>query len=427
MTRSDPGSLLAAELVRLGADAGRITLNGEQKQELCVNVTGRRTMSSSDRAATELEALWQGRRGLASGQCRSAEDAAALALAAFRSAGEKQPEDAPALADCADCSFRRAEKEPDPALLARRAEELLAGTAERHPQIRFITMRLSHVRKTLRILDLKGHEALDERAFFMLDTSLCAVGETRSSSYTGLTLLLEQLNRPLLEHPDVRRTLELAERQLGAVTREKPAPAVVLAPDVLSMLFYQLTDRLLSDGAFRSKTGSWQGKLGERVADERLTLRLAGRQSGMLDAPQITSAGQIAREQTLLSGGVLTGTLLSDRAAAAVGAPACSTESRCFAAEGGWMTLEELCRAAGSGILVTRISGGIPNLSGEISGVAKSSFLIENGAVTRPVEGVSLTGNLLDVLADIDGLSSETSRNGLSSLPYLFTRKLRIS
>ena len=70
------------------------------------------------------------------------------------------------------------------------------------------------------------------------------------------------------------------------------------------------------------------------------------------------------------------------------------------------------------GVLVCRFSGGEPANNGDFSGVAKNSFLIENGKITAPVSETMISGNMAEMLNAIRGFSKETVCDGSSVLPY---------
>jgi len=68
--------------------------------------------------------------------------------------------------------------------------------------------------------------------------------------------------------------------------------------------------------------------------------------------------------------------------------------------------------------MMNRFSGGAPSASGEMSGVAKNSFLIENGKVTDALKETMVSFNIVDILANITAVSSERCRNGMTVLPW---------
>ena len=80
--------------------------------------------------------------------------------------------------------------------------------------------------------------------------------------------------------------------------------------------------------------------------------------------------------------------------------------------------LEEMIKGVNRGILLNRFSGGTPGPSGDVSGVAKNSFLIENGAVTDALKETMVSFNIIDILSNITAISRERCKNGQTVLPW---------
>jgi len=70
------------------------------------------------------------------------------------------------------------------------------------------------------------------------------------------------------------------------------------------------------------------------------------------------------------------------------------------------------------GILLNRFSGASPGPGGDVSGVAKNSFLIENGKVTDALKETMVSFNIVDVLMNISAISKERCENGMTILPW---------
>jgi len=70
------------------------------------------------------------------------------------------------------------------------------------------------------------------------------------------------------------------------------------------------------------------------------------------------------------------------------------------------------------GILLNRFSGASPGPSGDVSGVAKNSFMIENGVVTDAISETMVSFNIVDILNTIPAISKERCENGSRILPW---------
>jgi PmbA protein len=93
----------------------------------------------------------------------------------------------------------------------------------------------------------------------------------------------------------------------------------------------------------------------------------------------------------------------------------------------GTQTLDEIISGIDKGLVVGGFSGGQPGTNGEFSGVAKNSFLIENGRVTKAVTETMINGNLGGMLQHVRGISAERDVQGVFTLPYLAVDGIVIS
>ncbi|MCR4903415.1 MAG: hypothetical protein K6A23_11205 [Butyrivibrio sp.] len=64
-------------------------------------------------------------------------------------------------------------------------------------------------------------------------------------------------------------------------------------------------------------------------------------------------------------------------------------------------------------------SGGEPGTNGEFSGVAKNSFLIENGKITKALTETMINGNLGKMFENIREVSKEQICFGFGVIPYI--------
>ena len=129
--------------------------------------------------------------------------------------------------------------------------------------------------------------------------------------------------------------------------------------------------------------------------------------------------GFLAEDYDLIKNGVLKSFLLSLYVANKSGfAPARNT-SFSVIIENGDTSCEDMIRQIKKGLIIGRFSGGQPGINGEFSGVAKNSFLIEDGKIVGAVSETMISGNLADMLNNLVSVSKETVSDGTSVLPYM--------
>ncbi|NHJ39100.1 MAG: TldD/PmbA family protein [Asgard group archaeon] len=73
----------------------------------------------------------------------------------------------------------------------------------------------------------------------------------------------------------------------------------------------------------------------------------------------------------------------------------------------GDMTEEEMIADTKKGIIFESFSGTVRQNNGVFSGIAKGAKLIENGEIVKPVTGVSISGNVFELINNISGIGKE--------------------
>ena len=89
--------------------------------------------------------------------------------------------------------------------------------------------------------------------------------------------------------------------------------------------------------------------------------------------------------------------------------------------------LAEMIKSIDKGLIIGAISCGYPGANGEISGVAKQSFYVENGEVKGAVNETMVSFNLADMFLNIEDVSKETICNGMVVMPYIKVGNILVS
>jgi PmbA protein len=99
-----------------------------------------------------------------------------------------------------------------------------------------------------------------------------------------------------------------------------------------------------------------------------------------------------------------------------------------FYIENGPTAADELVKGISRGILLTDVIGmhTANAISGDFS-VGASGFLIENGVITRPVKGVAIAGNIIDLFARIEAVGDDLRYYGSIASPSLRIGMLDVS
>ena len=132
-----------------------------------------------------------------------------------------------------------------------------------------------------------------------------------------------------------------------------------------------------------------------------------------------TGEGFPAENYNIIENGVLREFDISYYVANKTGKRRAPNDGGKFVIEGGSKPLADMIASIDRGLLVARFSGGEPSSNGDFSGVAKNSFIIENGKITDAAAETMISGNLADMLMNIVDISAETVCDGSSLMPYI--------
>jgi PmbA protein len=133
----------------------------------------------------------------------------------------------------------------------------------------------------------------------------------------------------------------------------------------------------------------------------------------------MTRDGYESRDIDFIKDGILTSFALSLYGANKTGKPRAGNSSHwSFEIPAGDKPLAEIIKGVDRGILLNRFSGASPGPSGDVSGIAKNSFLIENGQVTDALSETMLSFNLVDILQNIPAISAERNADGMTVMPW---------
>ena len=194
---------------------------------------------------------------------------------------------------------------------------------------------------------------------------------------------------------------------------------MILTPGAAADFIDMLLSNYIGEGVIIDGTSQWLDKVGEQVADEKLTIALKPYDERIVMGERATASGFRSEEVTLIEKGVLKTHRLSLYGSNKTGRPLVKNTGSDLVIEAGDRTLEELIASVDRGLVMGGFSGGQPGTNGEFSGVAKNSFLIENGKIKGAVTETMVNGNLGDAFRNIRGISREVLCNGGFVVPYI--------
>jgi len=218
----------------------------------------------------------------------------------------------------------------------------------------------------------------------------------------------------------MRKKLEDIQNSIRPRTLEgKFEGTVILTPGTAAEFLGMLVRNYMGSSVIMDGTSLWLDKVGEQVADAKLTVALKPWDDRIISGERGTSDGFRSENVTLIDRGVLKAHCLNLYAANKTGRPVMKNTSFDLVVEPGDVTLAEMIASIDQGLILGGFSGGQPGTNGEFSGVAKNSFLIEHGKVTGAVTETMVNGNLGEIVKHIRAISKELLADGDMVVPYI--------
>jgi PmbA protein len=231
-----------------------------------------------------------------------------------------------------------------------------------------------------------------------------------------------------------------AERALRRLNPRK------VATQRAPVIFEPRTARALLDDVFSAVNGSavyrqasfLAGKLGEKVASDRLTVIDDATMPGLFGSTPFDDEGAPSRRTVVIENGVLKSYLLNTYSARKLGLKTTGNASRGlsgaagvgpgnFYIVAGEAYPQEMIAGLRSGLYVTELIGeGANSVTGDFSTGAVGLW-IENGEVAYPVAEITIAGNLKQMLMDLEAVGCDLDFRGSIAAPSLMIREMTIS
>jgi PmbA protein len=181
-----------------------------------------------------------------------------------------------------------------------------------------------------------------------------------------------------------------------------------------------------------------KGRMNERVGSEHVTFIDDGRMPRKLGSRPFDGEGTVTGTTVGIDKGILQAYFYDSRSARKAGTVTTGNASRGYGTipsvgannfylGPGQTSEDDLIAGVKRGLLVTRLLGfGVNITTGDYSRGAEGLW-IENGKIGRPVSGVTIAGNMLDMLKDIDRVGSDLLFFGQFGSPSFVVREMTIA
>lgn len=228
--------------------------------------------------------------------------------------------------------------------------------------------------------------------------------------------------------------------------KEFEGPVIFRSDAMMNPVGFVLALAVSADWRQRG-TSFWKDRLADKVADERLQLvDKPFDLSGGGGIKSFDAEGNPTKDIDIVKDGVLQTFLHNQQTANKEKLKPTGNATRSFGANpsftqkpsmilpnspwilAGDMTEDEMIADTKKGLIVHNYTGTVRFQNGIFSGVAKGAYLIEDGEITVPVTGVSISGNVFDLVNNISGISKEYHlANGYLTTPMMKFDGIKVS
>lgn len=265
------------------------------------------------------------------------------------------------------------------------------------------------------------------------------VAEEDGDSQTGFALKITLNYKDLNAEEVGREAAEKAVQKLGATTVGTQKAVIVFDPYIATNFLGVIAPALSAEAVQKGKS-LFANKVGQRVASDKVTIVDYGAMPGGIASSPFDGEGVPTSQTVLVRNGELKGYLHNTYTAAKdrvmstgngirgsfKSTPEVGTTN--FYIEPGPTHPDDLVKDIRSGLYVTDVMGmhTANPISGDFS-VGAAGLWIENGKFTRPVRGVAIAGNILELLNEVEGVGSDLTFFGGKGEPTIRISKMTVS
>lgn len=278
----------------------------------------------------------------------------------------------------------------------------------------------NHSRGCSLYFNSSGTEFISLSGAYGADFMYSAHDGDNASSFVGAGYTLKTLDKPFIEVGFLAKSFADTQKQIYTKPfKGKKIGRLIATPGLVNELISSALGNFAEDYSILNGTSIWLDKLGKKVADDRLTVSYPTSDDRFVGGQSFTSEGFLTEDYNIIDKGVLTNFDLSAYTANKTGFNRAPNSGHNMIIENGTKSIDDMIKETSFGIFVARFSGGSPSINGDFSGVAKNSFLIEDGKLTNALSETMISGNLADLLNSIVDISSEQELDGTNIIPYI--------
>ena len=234
-----------------------------------------------------------------------------------------------------------------------------------------------------------------------------------------------------------KKVVDQTVAQLGGEACASNKYKAILHPEVVTSLIKAYIGHANAEEV-QKKSSLFIGKIGQKIASKKVTIEDRPLQKNPF-ARWFDDEGVATYNKAIIKNGVLQTYLYNLTTAAKDGVQTTGNgygggkkgvEPAFLYLKPGKKSLEELFQEVGNGVFITDVSGlhaGLNPQSGNFS-LQSTGFMIENGKKGKPLDLITISGNLLEIFQDVLEVGNDTyvSPSGVSSQSLLI-KKIAVS
>lgn len=415
-------------LSKAGADKAQTSLAVSEKHEMNIDAGELSLLRTTFNTSLHLTAIKQSRRGNI-GLNRSDDASVDKAVAEVMDiTSGSQPDEANDIAEYQEpTEFHKGPDSPDLDTMFDRLKSFAAAVRQRYPKALLRQVILSFTRSRALVMNSNGVDFRTFKGIYQMYAMFSSADGKKVSSFNGSFASMLDLDRELIDCGSLDMLIRQSEDQIETrPIKGKFVGDVVVTPDCFFDVWGFLMS-MISDAAIISGTSIYKDSVGHQIASPLVTIHSRPVSVEIADGYFVTGDGYAAKNSTIVDHGVLQDLLLSLYGSRKTGRRRAVNAGGAIVAEAGDRSLDDLIRSVKRGVLMSRFSGGSPSNSGDFSGVAKNSYLIEDGEIRYPISESMISGNLAEAYKSITGVSRERIDYGTAVVPWMVASGLTIS
>ena len=265
------------------------------------------------------------------------------------------------------------------------------------------------------------------------------VAEDEKDAQSGFSAMVRKQINQLKPELVGLEAAQRALRSLNARRIKSERLPCILEQGVVASFMGMLAQMVNAEAVQKGKS-LFATQRGQLVAQRNFTLIDDGTYEGGIGSFPFDGEGVAARKNSVIKNGLLQEFIYDTYTAKKAGRESTGNGQRGsfrslpsvgttnFVIQPGEQSPEELIKEIAKGFYITGVMGmhTANPISGDFS-VGASGLMIENGELTYPVRGVTIAGNMLEFLKDIDEIGNDLRFFGARAAPTMRLKSLSIS